>query len=110
MAKLDCNLKGRLFSILKDIDDAVMQSISATLEEESTFTCGNATCVVRVYERYSYTGQNRVSMNITAVACDDNVHLCAMTSGGSQALFFKFNTFGEESFLDTIVSAVEKYK
>ena len=28
--------------------------------------------------------------------------LCAITSGGSQALFFKMNTFGEEAFLDTL--------
>ena len=27
---------------------------------------------------------------------------CAITSGGSQALFFKMNTLGEESFLATL--------
>ena len=35
---------------------------------------------------------------------DDNgpIHLSAITSGGSQALFFKVNTFGEEAFLDKL--------
>jgi hypothetical protein len=30
-----------------------------------------------------------------------------VTSGGSQAMFFKVNTLGEESFLDTLSQALE---
>jgi len=32
----------------------------------------------------------------------DTIHLSAIASGGSQALFFKLNTFGEEAFLDKL--------
>ena len=32
----------------------------------------------------------------------DNLKLSAITSGGSNALFFKVNTWGEEAFLDKI--------
>ena len=34
----------------------------------------------------------------------------AITSGGSQAVFFKLNTLGEESFLEKLVPIVENYK
>ncbi len=30
------------------------------------------------------------------------IRICAVTSGGSQAIFFKINTFGEEAFLDKL--------
>ena len=32
----------------------------------------------------------------------DGIHLSAITSGGSQAMFFKINTWGEEAFLDKL--------
>ena len=30
------------------------------------------------------------------------IYLCAITSGGSQAMLFKVNTLGEEAFLDKL--------
>ena len=33
---------------------------------------------------------------------DGGVHVTAITSGGSQALFWKINTFGEEAFLQKL--------
>ena len=38
---------------------------------------------------------------------EDRLHLTAITAGGSQALFFKLNTFGEEAFLDTLARVVD---
>jgi len=64
---------------------------------------------VRVYERYSMFGGNRVSLNITLLGNDQNLFLSAITSGGSQAVLFKINTVGEETFLDQVRSAVERY-
>lgn len=42
---------------------------------------------VRVYERYGMAGRNRVS----------------------QAVFFKMNTIGEETFLELCINSVERY-
>ena len=33
---------------------------------------------------------------------EEPVHLSAITAGGSQAVFFKINTFGEQAFLDKL--------
>lgn len=58
---------------------------------------------MRVFERYSYAGGNRVSMNVTLFQSeDDAIHMSAITSGGSQAMFFKINTWGEEAFLEKL--------
>ena len=76
-------------------------SISASLEESSDFANGTARCSVRVFERYSYAGGNRVSLSVTLFKNGDSpIHVSAITSGGSQALFFKMNTWGEETFLE----------
>jgi hypothetical protein len=46
-------------------------------------------------------------MAITVVGKDGHYLVSAITSGGSRAVFFKINTWGEESFLDTIRNALE---
>ena len=104
MAKLQQTLHGRFDDILHRIEEGILQgSISASLEDGSDFTEGPARVSVRVFERYSYLGNNRVSLNVTLFQSGDGpVHLSAITSGGSQAMFFKINTFGEEAFLDKL--------
>ena len=67
-------------------------------------------CAVRVYERYSAMGGNRVSMAVTLVGNGQNLFLSAITSGGSQAMLFKINTWGEESFLSTLADVAEGLK
>lgn len=37
---------------------------------------------------------------------DGTIHLSAITSGGSQAMFFKINTFGEQAFLDKLAQVL----
>lgn len=104
MAKLEITLSGNFSEILKKIESGILNgSMSATLEDSSDFYGGDARCSVRVFERYSCVGGNRVSMNVTLFQSeDDAIRLSAITSGGSQALLFKVNTWGEEAFLDKL--------
>lgn len=104
MAKLEVTLSGDFYTILNRITSGIREgSISASLEDSSDFSEGGARCSVRVFERYSALGSNRVSMNVTLFqAGDGKIRLSAITSGGSQAMFFKINTFGEEAFLDKL--------
>ena len=105
MAKLERTLSGDFDSILRKIEDGVLGgSISATLEDSCDWRGENSRCSVRVFERYSYAGGNRVSMNVTLYQTGSTVKFCAITSGGSQGVFFKFNTWGEETFLETLQS------
>jgi hypothetical protein len=105
MAKLEKTLTGNFDTILQKIENGVLNgSISATLEDSCDWRTADARCSVRVFERYSYIGGNRVSMNVTLFQSGKIIKLCAITSGGSQAMFFKINTLGEESFLDTLAA------
>ena len=104
MAKLEKTINGDFRGILARIEEGILQgSMSASLEDRSDFTEGQARVSVRVFERYSYLGNNRVSLNVTLFQNGGGaIHLSAITSGGSQAMFFKINTFGEEAFLDKL--------
>lgn len=104
MAKLERTLTGHFDNTLKRIEHGILDgSISASLEDGSDFIDGDARVSVRVFERYSWLGNNRVSLSVTLFQSGDGpLRLSAITSGGSQAMFFKINTFGEEAFLDKL--------
>lgn len=111
MAKYEAELQGNFGEILDAVNEAIMStSSSATLEDSSDFYAGDTRCAVRVYERYSYAGGNRVSMNVTLLHANGRLFVSVITSGGSQAMFFKINTFGEESFLDLVTSTLSRYR
>ncbi|MBO5299396.1 MAG: hypothetical protein J6B51_04865 [Clostridia bacterium] len=104
MAKLEQTLRGNFRQILSNIENGILNgSVSASLEESSDFYDNGAKCSVRVFERYSYLGGNRLSMSVTLFQNGDGpIRLSAITSGGSNAVFFKVNTWGEDAFLDKL--------
>ncbi len=103
MAKLEQTIYGDFDQVLHRIENGILNgSMSASLENSSDFVSGTARCSVRVFERYSTIGSNRVSLAVTLFQNGDTIHLSAITSGGSQAMFFKINTWGEEAFLDKL--------
>ena len=109
MAKFTHVMHGDFDRILKTIEKGVLDaSVSATLEDGWDVRDGESRCSVRVFERYSYAGGNRVSMNVTLFQAGNALRLCAITSGGSQAVFFKVNTLGEETFLETLKDVIRK--
>ena len=66
MAKLEQTVSGDFYELLRKIENGIQNSsMSASLEEFSDFESGTARCSVRVFERYSYVGDNRVSLNVT---------------------------------------------
>ncbi len=110
MAKYEKRLTADFDNFLRYLQDGILNgSMSASYEDGSDWTENGMRCAVRVFERYSWTGSNRVSMNLTLVGSGNNLFLSAITSGGSQAVFFKLNTIGEESFLDSMIQLVEAY-
>ena len=99
VAKFEKRLTGNFDEFLQKISDSVLNgSMSASYEDGSDWSSDDVRCAVRVFERYSAAGKNRVSMNVTLVGKGDELFLTAITSGGSSAVFWKINTMGEEAF------------
>ena len=97
-------------TLLRKLEQEIPDSSwSADLEAGSDFKEGEARCSVRVFERYSMVGGNRLSLTLTMFQnADSPIRLSAITAGGSQAVFFKMNTLGEESFLDDVKDLLEE--
>ena len=103
MAELNCRLTGSFGGWLKRIEDGILNgSVSASLESKSDSRMDDVRCSMRVFERYSWMGGNRVSLTVVLFGKDGAINLTAVTSGGSQAMFFKINTFGEDAFLECL--------
>ena len=108
MAKYERKLEGDFDNVLGKIEDGMLSgSFTASLEESSDFISGEARCSVRVFERYSFLGANRVSLSVTLFQNNNEIFLSAISSGGSQAMFFKLNTMGEEAFLQKLINIIE---
>ena len=109
MAILERTLTGDFDQVLHKLHNTILDgSMSASFENGNDYMMGDTHCAVRVYERYSYTGDNRVALCLMLTGLGDQLRLTAITAGGSQAMFFKINTWGEEAFLDTLAQAVDK--
>ena len=110
MAKYECTLQGDYDQALRYFHDGVLNgSMSASFEEESYFQSFGVRVTVRVYERYSMTGGNRLSMTLTLVGDGEKLYLSGITAGGSQGVWLKVNTWGEKAFLDKLRELVQRW-
>ena len=110
MAKFECTLQGDYDQALRYFHEGILNgSMSASFEDESYFQSAGVRVTVRVYERYSWSGGNRLSMTLTLVGDGERLFLSGITAGGSQALVFKINTWGEEAFLDTLRELAQRW-
>ncbi len=110
MAKYEQYLTGDHDQFLNALNDGILEgSASASLEDGSDIKLGDTRVSVRVYERYSIAGANRVSLNVTLAGRGHELFVTAIASGGSQAMFFKINAIGEVNFLDACRQVIEQY-
>ena len=66
MAKFEKEIDANFDDILEKIEQGILKgNISASLEDSSDFKLEKSRCSVRVFERYSGIGSNRVSLNVT---------------------------------------------
>lgn len=103
MAKYERRFQGSFDQALSRIHSHILSgSITASYEDGSDYSAGGVRCAVRVYERYSMSGGNRLSLTITLIGQEQNLFLSAIAAGGSQGMFLKLNTWSEEAFLDKV--------
>ena len=110
MAIFEKTIRNQNFdTLLRKLEHAIPDSSwSAELEAGSDFKEGSARCSVRVFERYSMVG-GRLSLTLTLFQNgDEPIRLSAITAGGSQAVFFKMNTLGEDAFLEDVKQLLEE--
>lgn len=104
MAKHERAFTGDFDQVLRAIHSGVLTgSSSASYEAGSDITVGEVRCATLVFERYSVVGSNRLSLTVTLVGRGRDLNIAAITSGGSQAIFWKLNSYGEAAFLSHFI-------
>ncbi len=102
------SLNGSADALADYLDNAISRgSVSASIEHGDELSIGDARMIVRTYERYSVIGSNRVTLSVSILAVGDHLEVALTTSGGSEAVFFKINTFGEQAFMDKAIAAID---
>ena len=80
MAKYEHRISGNFDHFLTEMTHTILGgSISATLEDSSRITLGDVHCATLVFERYSYVGSNRVSLNVTVLGQGNNLYISAIS-------------------------------
>jgi hypothetical protein len=102
------SIAGSADALAAYLDEAITKgSVSASIEHQDVLSIGDARMILRTYERYSMTGGNRLTLSVSILAVGDRMEVALTTSGGSQGVFFKINTFGESAFMDKGLEAVD---
>ena len=86
MAIFEKTIRNQNFDqLLRKLEQEIpVSSWSANLEAGSDFKEGDARCSVRVFERYSMIGGNRLSLTLTLFQNGDSpIRLSAITAGGN---------------------------
>ncbi|MGX7352514.1 hypothetical protein RU97_GL001970 [Enterococcus canis] len=109
MAKYERQFRGDFEACLAVCEDVIKKSsLSVSFEDASDIVSQQTQVAVRVYERYSVTGGNRTSLNITLVGLGQQLIMSVViTSGGSRGIMSKYNTWGEQNFLKDFVKEFE---
>ena len=104
------SLVGSADALADHLDEAISRAASrhrsSTVRE---LAIGDARMIMRTYERYSMMGGNRVTLSVSILAVGDRMEVALTTSGGSEAVFFKINTFGEQAFMDKGIEALDGF-
>lgn len=109
MAKFSIEGKGNFNLVINELHKQIMAtSMSVHLEDKESVRFNNFKTELRVYERYSFLGKNRVSLTLMLVEYENNLKLTLISSGGSQAIFFKINRFGESAFINKVIPLAKK--
>ena len=84
-------------------------SLSSSYEDGSDYCVGNMRVAVRVYEKYTILGENRLSMTVTLATNGGEIFASAITAAGSGG-FVKVWAWGEDGYLEHFVDAAKQFE
>ena len=112
MAKFECVIPGTygFEETLKYFHDYLStSSLSSSYEDGSDFRTEKMKVAVRVYEKYTILGENRLSMTVTLATDGTDIYATAITAAGSGG-FVKVWAWGEDGYLEHFIEAAKQFE
>lgn len=100
MAKLERVVKGEFNEILDELDEILLDdNVYSKLIDSSDFYGDGTRCSSRVYQRYSFFSDNRVTFSITLFDDGKEIRLSVIVIGGDSTRNRRFKNRGEDNLL-----------
>ncbi len=112
MAKFECRFPAgyNFDEVLNYFHKHLFSSgISTSYEDGSDYQAGAVRVAVRVYERYTLMGDNRLSMTVMLASSGQEIFASAITAAGGGGVT-KFVGWGEDEFLECFISAAKQFE
>ena len=110
MAKLEREIPGcyDFDQVLNYLHDGILNSsTSASYKGGSEYRCGDVRCTVRVYERYTLVGNNRLSLTVMLAGQGGRLFLSGISAAGGSGIVDMF-PWGEENFLNVLKALADE--
>ena len=113
MPKFECMIPGK-YDFEETLDyfhKHLMQSgVTTSFEDGSDYSAEKFKMAIRVYERYTLWGDNRLSMTVTLACAGEgsDIFASAISAGGSGGMI-KVCGWGEEEFLSYFQEAAKMF-
>ena len=112
MAKFECTIPA-----VYDFDDTLKYfhdhlskcGVTASYEGGSDYRYGDFRVAVRVYERYTVLGDNRLSLTVTLASAGEEIFASAIAAAGGGGMV-KIWDWGEKEFLQCFQAAAEMFE
>ena len=104
MAKMEREIPGYydFDEVLRYLHEGILDSsASSSYVYGSEYRWGDVRCAVRVYERYTFLGDNRLSLTVMLAGHGNQLYLSGITAAGGGGVG-KIIPWGEEEFLDVL--------
>lgn len=108
VAKYVDQIPGDIDEFTSYFEKAILErKLFSTVKHQFRTKVNDVCCSVQVFEGYTFLGGNWLTMNVTAIEYGGQLKVAVMTSGGSNALFFKNSSLGVDAEIKMLKEAKE---
>ena len=108
MAKYSAVISADYNTLITGLDNSILDSgVSVVLVDEFTQSTNDSYIYTKVYEKYFIRNSSRSSLTLTLIATNDDIHIYAIGSGGSDNALLNFNWGAEQSMVNVVKKYIE---
>lgn len=109
MAKITMKGKGVMEEVAAKLHQGILDTgMSVELVNESRQIVNDTVVLFRVYDKFFYRANNRVSLSVQIIGYQDEITVIGIGSGGGQGAIFRMDWGAEEDFSRAIIRPLQQ--